>query len=125
MDDFEIGSDMSIGKDDDNEEFNQVKNNEYFNNIKSKKNTFIEIVEEVENDDTQTECNEDKMKKAFNKKNINEKNLYNEKNEYKNVIIKSSENQKKADYNKTPSQIGINDMSNIIVIDPKFVIGAQ
>ena len=31
----------------------------------------------------------------------------------------------KADYNKTPSQIGINDMSNIIVIDPKFVIGAH
>jgi ABC-type transport system involved in Fe-S cluster assembly fused permease/ATPase subunit len=31
----------------------------------------------------------------------------------------------KADYNKTLSQIGINDMANIIVIDPKFVIGAQ
>ena len=31
----------------------------------------------------------------------------------------------KADYNKTPIQIGIKDMSNIIVIDPKSVIGAH
>ena len=32
---------------------------------------------------------------------------------------------KKEDYNKTLSQIGLINMSNIIVIDPNFVIGAQ
>ena len=32
---------------------------------------------------------------------------------------------KKEDYNKTLNQIGLINMSNIIVIDPNFVIGAQ